>query len=223
MSQRSTMARFRLLFSIPLLFVAASAVAAPSNDVVARLQSFLRDVHSLKADFTQTVEHSTLPSAKQSHGTVLIKRPNRFRWNYVAPHKQVIDADGRRVWVYDAELEQVTVKPLKTTLASSPAMLLSGQGSLTDAFNIQPQARRDETDWVLLQPKTDDSQFKQIRVGLDAHGIRVMELTDNLGEVTRIEFSNVVRNPDIPDSAFRFTPPPGADVIGAPQSRSPSP
>lgn len=223
MSQGSDMARFRLLFFVPLLFVAASAFAAPSNNVVTRLQSFLHDVHSLKADFTQTIEHSTLPSAKQSHGTVLIKRPNRFRWNYVAPHKQVIDADGQRVWIYDAELEQVTVKPLKTTLASSPAMLLSGQGSLTEAFNIQPQAAQSGFDWVLLQPKTDDSQFKQIRIGLDAHGIRVMELTDNLGQVTRIEFSNVIRNPDIPDSAFKFTPPPGADVIGAPQSRPPSP
>ncbi|HET6725768.1 MAG TPA: outer membrane lipoprotein chaperone LolA [Gammaproteobacteria bacterium] len=213
------MYRNRTMLAALLALSAATAIAAPKASPADRLEQFLHNVHSLKADFTQTVTHATLPGAKKSHGTVLIKRPNRFRWNYVAPNKQIIDSDGNRIWIYDAELEQVTVKPLKTTLASSPAMLLSGQGSLRDAFEIAEQGTHDGLDWVTLKPKSDHAAFKKIRIGLGAKGIQIMELTGaNLGQVTRIEFSNVSRNPNIPDSVFKFTPPKDADVIGAPDS-----
>lgn len=208
----------QFFFAFALLIIATSAVAAAANTTaVDRLQRFLNDVDSFKADFTQTVTHSTLPGAKQSHGTVLIKRPNRFRWNYVAPNKQVIDSDGEHIWIYDKELEQVTVKPLKTTLASSPAMLLSGRGSLGEAFKITDDGMRDGLAWVTLKPRSANSAFKKIRIGLGENNIQVMELTGaNLGQVTRIEFNNVVRNPPIEDKVFEFEPPQDADVIGAP-------
>lgn len=199
-----------------LLLLAFSVSAAPKSDAVARLQHFLNDVHSLKADFTQTVTHSTLPGATKSHGTVLIKRPNHFRWNYVAPNKQIIDSDGKHIWIYDAELEQVTVRPLKTTLASSAAILLSGQGSLQEGYEIAASGTDGGLEWVTLKPKQSRAAFSKIRIGLGPKTIQVMELTGaNLGQVTRIEFHNVVRNPSIPDKAFKFTPPKGADVIGA--------
>ncbi|HET7588516.1 MAG TPA: outer membrane lipoprotein chaperone LolA [Gammaproteobacteria bacterium] len=206
-------------FCAILILLACSASAAPNGDAVDRLQHFLNDVHTFKADFIQTVTHSTLPGATKSHGTMLIKRPNRFRWNYVAPNEQVIDADGEHIWIYDAELEQVTVKPLKTTLASSPAMLLSGQGSLREQFEVTDAGTQDGLDWVTLTPKASRAAFSKIRVGLGPKNIQVMELTGaNLGQVTRIEFNNIVRNPPIADKVFEFTPPPGADVIGAPNS-----
>lgn len=207
----------RIATSAVLLLLAVSATAAPSDNTVERLQTFLHNVHSLKADFTQTVKHATLPGAQKSHGTVLIKRPNRFRWNYVAPSKQIIDSDGEHLWIYDAELEQVTVKPLKTTLASSPAMLLSGRGSLREAFDVVAQGSEGGRDWVELKPRVADTNFKSIRVELGPHNIRAMTLTDNLGQVTRIEFVDIIRNSAIPDKVFQFTPPPDADVIGAPQ------
>ncbi|HET7370452.1 MAG TPA: outer membrane lipoprotein chaperone LolA [Gammaproteobacteria bacterium] len=197
--------------------LACSASAAQKSDAVARLQHFLNDVETLKADFTQTVTHSTLPGATQSHGTVLIKRPNRFRWNYAAPNKQVIDSDGEQIWIYDAELEQVTVKPLKAALASSAALLLSGQGSLNEGYRIIDSGTEGGLDWVTLSPKKSGAAFSKIRIGLGPETIRVMELTGaNLGQVTRIEFDNVARNEPIADKVFQFTPPPGADVIEAP-------
>ena len=209
----------RIVPGLALLLLSASVAAAPPSDsAVARLQSFLHDVHSLKAHFTQTVSHASLPGAQKSAGTVQIKRPNRFRWDYTSPNKELIDADGRNLWIYDAELEQVTVKPLKTTLASSPAMLLSGQGSLAEAFNVKSTGSRDGYEWVALTPKTADSQFTHIEIGLDKQGLRVMQLRDSLGQTTRIEFSDVVRNPPIPEQAFQFKPPPGADVIGTPRA-----
>lgn len=210
----------RLTICAVLLLAAQAATAAPADNAIERLQSFLHNVHSLKADFTQTVQNAMLKSAKGSHGTVLIKRPNRFRWNYLSPNKEVIDSDGKQIWIYDPGLEQVTVKPLKTTLASSPAMLLSGRGSLKDAFEMTALPRHGGLDWVLLKPKSADSAFKDIRIGLGQRNLQVMELTDNMGQATRIEFSNVARNPEIPDATFKFTPPAGADVIGAPTHSS---
>jgi outer membrane lipoprotein carrier protein len=204
-----------ILFAATLLVLALPTSAAPNKgSAVKHLQKFLHDVHSLKADFTQTVTHSTLSGTKKSHGTVLIKRPNRFRWNYVSPEKQVIDADGKHIWIYDAELEQVTVKPLKTAMASSPAMLLSGQGSLEKAFKVADDGKHDGLAWITLKPKKTDAAFTKIRVGLDSKNVRVMELTGaNLGQVTRIRFSHLQRNAKISDKIFQFSPPKGVDVI----------
>jgi outer membrane lipoprotein carrier protein len=205
-----------ILILVTATLWAGSSMAATSKQgaAIAQMQHFLREVHSLKADFTQVVMDPNLRQIKQSSGTLLIKRPNRFRWDYVAPNKEVIVADGQHVWMYDVELQQVTVKPLDGTLAASPAVLLSGSNDVGRNFKIQDLGDKDGIAWVGLTPKVKDTDFEDVRLGFKNGAVAIMELKDALGNLTRITFSHVVRNAALSDDQFRFTPPPGADVIG---------
>lgn len=199
-----------LLFTLPL-----AAATTPASGV-ALLKLFLNDVDTLKADFVQTVLDAQLAVTESSQGTLLLARPGKFRWDYIKPYEQIIVADGKNLWIYDKLLEQVTVKPLSSSLASSPAMLLSGVGSLEDSFELQDMGQQGELVWVKLIPRVQDSDFEAVRVGFENSQVAIMELTDKLGQTTRIEFNNVQRNPALPADAFVFTPPEGADVIGTP-------
>lgn len=203
----------RILLSLALSVFALPLVAAPAGGV-ARMHAFLEDVHSLKADFTQVVLDSNLKQVKQSTGTLSIKRPDRFRWDYAKPNPEVIVADGKRLWLYDVELQQVTVKPLNDTLAASPAVLLSGSNDVEKSFSVEDLGAKDGLEWVNLVPKVKDTDFENVRLGFKGDDVAVMELKDNLGDLTRITFSNLQRNVPVADDVFKFTPPKGADVIG---------
>lgn len=209
----------KLLAAAFILFTASPVFAADvSVNGIALLESFLKDVQTLKADFTQTVLDAQLAVTESSQGTLVLERPGKFRWDYTKPYEQIIVADGKNLWIYDKLLEQVTVKPLGASLASSPAMLLSGVGSLDDSFELQDMGRQGELVWVKLIPRVQDSDFEAIRVGFAAGQVAIMELTDKLGQTTRIEFSNVQRNAALPADTFVFMPPESADVIGTPAS-----
>lgn len=203
----------RILLSLALSVFALPLAAAPAGGV-ARMHAFLEDVHSLKADFTQVVLDSNLKQVKQSTGTLSIKRPDRFRWDYAKPNPEVIVADGKRLWLYDVELQQVTVKPLNDTLAASPAVLLSGSNDVEKSFSVEDLGAKDGLEWVNLVPKVKDTDFENVRLGFKGDDVAVMELKDNLGDLTRITFSNLQRNVPVADDVFKFTPPKGADVIG---------
>ena len=130
--------KFAAMVLAAVLLLPGLASAAPqAGNAIARLQAFLRDVHSLKADFTQVVLNANLQQVRKSVGTLAIKRPDRFRWDYATPNKEIIVADGKRVWIYDVELQQVTVKPLSGTLAASPAVLLSGSNDVDKSFAVK--------------------------------------------------------------------------------------
>lgn len=187
---------------------------AAQSSAVQEMRAFLNRVHSLKADFTQVVLDANLQTVKQSSGTLAIKRPNRFRWDYAAPNQEIIDADGTRVWMYDVELQQVTVKPLTGTLAASPAVLLAGSNDVQQNFTVRDLGSENGLEWVGIIPKVSDTDFDNVRLGFRGDMIEVMELKDALGNLTRITFSHVRVNPSLPDSLFQFTPPAGADVIG---------
>jgi outer membrane lipoprotein carrier protein len=181
---------------------------------IARMQAFLKDVKTLKADFTQVVLDANLKQLKQSTGTLLIKRPNRFRWDYAKPDAETVVADGRHLWLYDVALQQVTVKPLGATLAASPAVLLAGSNDVDKGFTVTDQGEKDGLAWVALTPKAKDSDFDSVRLGFKGEDVAEMDLKDNLGNTTRISFDHIQRNPEISDESFRFVPPAGADVIG---------
>ena len=202
----------RLMPFLLLSLVALSARAADTG--VARMHAFLEDVKTLKADFTQVVLDPNAKQVKQSGGTLLIKRPNRFRWDYARPNAQVIVADGTRLWLYDVDLQQVTVKPLNDTLAASPAVLLSGSNDVEKSFTVTDLGEKDDLAWVNLTPKVKDTDFESVKLGFKGSDVAVMELKDNLGNTTRISFEHVQRNAAVADDAFSFTPPKGADVIG---------
>ena len=194
---------------------AAPTMAFEAQSVTDHLNEFLDQVHTLRADFTQTVTDARGVELQQVEGTLAVKRPGRFRWNYTAPSKQVIVADGERIWMYDEELAQVSVRPLDRTLASTPAMLLSGGRALHEHADIRELGERDGLVWVEVVPRIKDSDFEAVRIGFDDGDLAAMELVDAFGQTTRMAFSALVRNPAIDDSVFTFDPPPGVDVIGA--------
>jgi len=180
----------------------------------ARMQAFLKNVHTLKADFTQVVLDANLKQLKHSTGTLLIKRPDRFRWDYAKPNAETVVADGKHLWLYDVALQQVTVKPLGVTLAASPAVLLAGSNDVDKSFTVTDQGDKDGLTWVALTPKVKDSDFDSVRLGFKGEDVAEMDLKDNLGNTTRISFDHIQRNPEVGDENFRFVPPAGADVIG---------
>ena len=203
----------RHLLAVLCLSLPFSLTAAEPAGVV-RMHTFLQDVKTLKADFQQTVLDSNGKQVKQSTGTLVIKRPNRFRWDYAKPNEEVIVADGKRLWLFDVALSQVTVKPLNDTLAASPAVLLSGSNDVEKSFTVADLGEKDGLAWVSLVPKVKDTDFESVRLGFMEEDVSVMELKDNLGNTTRIVFDHVQRNVAVDEGSFKFTPPAGADVIG---------
>ena len=208
---------------------AAAAAAGTPGDLAAgreRVERFLGGLQGLEARFSQTLMDRTGQIVDESGGRLSIRRPNRFRWDYLEPHSQLIVADGTRIWLYDADLEQVTVRALDDTLSATPAMLLGGEGNLEDNFTVTQVSHEAVADsaqrghsgallqWVRMEPKRGDTDFKWVRLGFQGETLRFMELADKLGQTTRLEFSELERNPPQDPSRFTFTIPPGADVIG---------
>ena len=207
-----------------LLTICAHVSVAASDPSAGRqkVEGFLQNLQSLQAQFKQTLTDRNGSTVEEANGTLAIRRPDRFRWDYQAPNEQVIVADGSRIWLYDADLEQVTVRKLDDTLSATPAMLLSGQGNLQDNFNVTQTAQEGGVFWVRMEPKRDDTDFKWVRLGFDGATLKFMQLADKLGQTTHLEFAQLERNPALDPSRFTFTVPPGADVIGdASGSKSP--
>jgi outer membrane lipoprotein carrier protein len=195
--------------------LAPVALAQGAGDAVARVDAYLASVKTLSADFAQVVRNRDGEVVDRASGTLSLSRPNRFRWDYRQPYLQTIVADGERLWLYDSDLEQVTVRALEAGLGSTPAMLLSGSGKAGDAFAALGIEREGEWTWARLRPKQESSDFDRVGLAFDARGeLAAMELRDKLGQSTVIEFGNVRRNPPLDAALFRFEPPPGADVIG---------
>jgi chaperone LolA len=192
--------------------VPTSAATDPSGQQ--RVEKFLQGLEGLQAQFKQTLTDRAGQITDESAGTLAIKRPNRFRWDYRDPHEQTIVADGKRVWLYDADLEQVTVRALDNTLSATPAMLLSGAGKLDDNFTAIETTQENGVQWVKLAPKRNDTDFKWVRLGFGGEALRFMQLADKLGQTTTLELSNFERNPTLDAARFVFTVPAGADVIG---------
>ena len=187
-----------------------------------RVEAFLQGLDGLQAQFRQVLTDRNGQSIDEASGVLAISRPDRFRWDYREPYQQVIVADGTRIWIYDSHLEQVTVRKLDETLSATPAMLLSGRSNLSDNFNVTQVAQEGAVEWVRMEPKRDDTDFKWVRLGFEGPLLKYMQLADKLGQTTSLEFSKVERNPPLDPSRFTFTVPPGADVIGDASTAAPA-
>jgi outer membrane lipoprotein carrier protein len=178
------------------------------------LDNFLHDLHTLHAQFEQQIYDDKGFSLEKSQGEMYVQRPNKFRWDYQQPYSQLIVADGKRVWIYDSELEQVTVKSLDNTLGQTPAFLLSRNRAVEEDFfvNNLPSSQRGVTRLELV-PKDAQAQFDSMRINLRGSTLLGLELVDNLGQTTYITFRQMDRNPRLSDKLFRFTPPAGVDII----------
>lgn len=194
-----------------LLFAAVSTVHAGS---IEKLNAFVKSTRAARADFTQTVLDRRASPTQQASGTMAFSRPGKFRWTYDKPYAQTIVGDGRRLWIYDRELNQVTSKPLDAALGSSPAALLAGSNAIERSFVLKDIGMDDGLDWLEATPRTKDTSFERIRMGFSSATLAVMELKDSFGQTTVIRFANLQRNPKIAANTFKFTPPKGADVIG---------
>ena len=196
-----------------LFFLCVLAAPAFAGDGPDRLHAFLDQVRSLRAEFQQSVFDEDARPLDEASGMVYIERPGRFRWDYTEPYPQEIVGDGEKVWVYDSELEQVTVRPLDDALGDTPAMLLSSDRPVEQSFEVSDIDGPDGYDWVGLKPLGEQVSFTEIRLGFDGETLRVMELTDAFGQLTRLRFAKVERNPILAPTLFQFTPPEGADIF----------
>jgi len=201
----------RLLLLTLLSLLSFAALSQSSLD---RFQTYVRTTQAARADFDQKVYDRTGKLVQESKGNFAFLRPGRFRWTYAKPNPQLIVGDGERVWIYDEDLKQVTVRRLAKALGSSPAALLAGAADIEKAFDLSDAGDKDGLAWVEAKPREKEAGFERVRLGLGVSGVEAMDLVDHFGQTTRLRFSSIQRNPKIDGSEFRFTPPKGADVLG---------
>jgi len=183
-------------------------------DPVERLKAFYQTTPVMKAQFKQTVLDRKGQKVQEVTGIMQLLRPGKFRWDYQKPYVQLIIGDGEKIWLYDPDLEQVTVRALDKMLGSSPAALLAGSEAIEKIFDLKDAGRQDELEWVEAVPREKDSSFESVLLGFRGEQLAEMELHDTFGQTTVIEFSKVERNPKLNAKAFSFTPPTGVDVVG---------
>lgn len=191
-------------------FVTPASAAAAAAD---RLARFFSEVETFSARFEQVILDERSNPIEESAGELWIARPGRFRWDYRPPLEQHIVSDGERVWFYDVELEQVTVRPLGEALGRTPAILLAGEGDVDASYVVTELGEHDRLAWVALAPRDDDAHFETIRIGFEGDALRVLELIDGLGQTTRITLSETRENPAVAASRFELEVPADVDVI----------
>ncbi len=179
-----------------------------------QLHQFLQSTKTLKAEFAQTVIAKNGRKPQQSSGQVAISRPGKLRWDIQKPYPQLVVGDGEKIWIYDPELKQVTIRKAGQAIGGSPAALLAGSNELEKNFKLSEAGESEGFNWVEAIAKADDSGFEKIRLGLVGSDLRAMELYDNFGQTTLIRFSRLERNATLPAATFKFTPPAGVDVVG---------
>jgi outer membrane lipoprotein carrier protein len=194
--------------------VLALLAGAVHADAVDALREFTREARTGRAAFTQVVTSADGTKKKTSSGSFEFSRPNRFRFAYSKPYEQLIVGDGQNVWLYDVDLQQVTVRPADQALGATPASLLAG-GALEKDFELQAQPSAQGIDWVQATPraKSEASGFQSLRVGFRGRTLAAIELLDNFGQRSLLSFADVVTNGPVPAEAFRFTPPQGVAVL----------
>ncbi len=183
-------------------------------DGVASLRDFYNHTDSMRAKFHQVVTDVNGRKEQEVEGTMQLQRPNKFRWDYNKPYEQQIISDGKKVYLYDTDLAQVTVRDLSQTLGSSPAAMLAGGGAVDKSFVLKNAVRKDGLDWVLALPKSKDSGFERVLLGFEGEKLQKMELYDSFNHITAISFSDIERNPKLKDETFLFKTPTGVDVVG---------
>ena len=191
-------------------FAGATAAATPAAEV----EKYLSGLGSWTADFEQTIDDGHGKVLRSAAGRLYLQRPGKFRWDYSQPSEQLVLADGKQIWFYDKDLAQANVRDMDTSLASTPASLLSGSGSVSAQFDIKALPPSAGLQWFQLVPKHADTDFQVVRIGFDKGDLRSMFLADKLNQITQLTFSNSKRNVSLAPDLFSFVPPPGVDVIG---------
>lgn len=203
-------------FFAALLSAALFGVSTAYAQTSTALDRFLEGLSSWQAEFAQTVIDSRGKQRVAESGRFIVRRPGQFRWETGQGPAQIMVTDGRNLWFYDRDLEQVTVKPARSALTVTPAMLLVGHVNVREQFNIAVKDRSLGLDWIAVAPKGADAEFRSARLGFTGNDLRRMEIEDKLGQKTTLVFSKSSRNAPLAPDTFVFSIPPGADVIGTP-------
>ena len=178
------------------------------------LKTFIHGTRTVRATFSQTLLDRNLRVMQKASGTMQFERPGRFRWTYEIPYEQLIVGDGAKVWFYDRDLNQVTVRKLDLAIGSSPAALLAGSSAIESNFDLGESGLQGGLEWLEAKPKTKEGTFELVRLGFTPEGtLTAMELRDNFGQTTVLIFSGLEKNPRLAPGLFKFTPPESADVI----------
>jgi outer membrane lipoprotein carrier protein len=205
-------ANLRLAAAVVQGAVLLGSAMSAQADALDTLREFVRDVKSGRAAFAQTVGSADGMKKRTSTGSFEFARPNRFRFSYAKPFEQLIVSDGQKVWIYDADLNQVTVRKLSQALGATPAALLAG-ASLEKEFVLAVQPSKDGIDWVLATPREKDGAFQSMRIGFRGKDLATVEILDSFGQRSVLQFSQYAANVALPENSFRFVPPPGTDVV----------
>ncbi len=198
-------------FVLSLLLAAPILAHAAGAD---RLKEFFEKTGAMRAKFEQVVTDNRGQKVQEVSGTMQLLRPGKFRWDYNKPYPQEIVGDGGRIWLYDPELNQVTVRNMSEAIGSSPAALLAGSKEVEKNFILENLKSPDKLEWVLARPKDRDSGFDEVRLGFGRNGLEQMQMQDSYGNTTSIRFSGLERNPRLDAQSFMFKPPAGADIVG---------
>lgn len=199
------------------MLLTASILLSPllaKAGAIDQLHSFLQSTRTLKAEFAQVVIAKNGRKPQQSSGLVSISRPGKLRWEILLPYPQLVVGDGEKIWIYDQELQQVTIRKAGQAISGSPAALLAGNNDLEKNFTLKEAGEAEGMVWVEATPKSGDSGFEKVRLGFAGANLKAMELQDSFGQTTHVSFSKVERNPVLPSTSFKFTPPAGVDVVG---------
>jgi len=201
--------------ALAVFVLGAFVLALPAQGGgIDRLNQFMNGTQSATGEFEQRIYGRDRKVVQESRGTLAFFRPGKFRWAYVKPYPQLIVGDGARVWIYDEDLKQVTVRKLDQALGATPAALLAGANDALKAFVLKDDGAKDGLEWVEAIPREKESNFERIRMGFGFSGLERMVLTDTFGQTTELRFTGFQRNARVDPGLFRFVPPQGADVIG---------
>lgn len=202
-----------------LAVLAIVAIARSAEPAATTLDRYFDGLQTLRAQFTQSVKDAKGKSLDTTSGSLVVQRPGKFRWDVSGKSGsggQLLVADGKNVWFLDKDLDQVTVKPADAALSSTPAMLLSGAANLRDSFTLTQAGSREGLDWVLVEPRKPEADFRRALFGFGKGDLRKMIIDDRLGQTATIELASVERNAKVDPQEVSFTPPKDADVIGTP-------
>ncbi|MFN7834283.1 MAG: outer membrane lipoprotein carrier protein LolA [Burkholderiaceae bacterium] len=198
-------------------FLAVSAVALPLGahaGAIEQLKKFGSGTQSAEGSFVQTVQVKTNRPTPPSIGHFAFAKPGKFRWAFDKPYQQLIVSDGKKVYMYDKDLAQVTTRPLSEALSATPAALLFGQSDIGKLFELNESAAINGVEWLEAVPRAPDATFTKIAIGFKNNQPVAMEMSDAFGQVTKLNFGPWIMNRvGVTSDQFKFTPPAGVDII----------
>lgn len=206
----------RVILSSLLLLVFMPALSQAS--ALEQFKQFVSATRTARGEFSQRLvkadsDSGAMRMSNASSGSFIFARPGKFIWTYLKPYEQLLQADGDKLYIYDKDLNQVTIRPLGNAIGSSPAAILFGSNDLEKNFTLSEAGTRDGMEWLQAIPKTKDTNFEKIGIGLKDGMPVAMELRDSFGQVSLLSLTRIEKNPSLSPAQFRFVIPKGADVL----------